>query len=372
MSPTAADRARDVLQSGYIGQGKVADEWEDALRQWFGVKHLAATNNATAAEHLLIYLLKRPRPEELWPGWSEKDEILCSPLSCSATMLPALVQGMRIKWVDVDRKSCNMSVDDLARKLSPTTKIIMPVLWGGMPLDMVRIDQLCDDALALYGFRPKVIYDCAHAMGSTYYGKPVCRQPGYFTYSFQAIKHVTSVEGGVAVVPDDKICRELKLARWYGLDREVTNQDFRCNQMLDLPGMKMNQVDPNAAVGLENLKDAYKIIGAHQDNAAYYHKALAGVPGISTLDTPSDRTSAWWIYTIYAERRDDLMRCLAEHGIKSSRVHERNDIYPAVREFRSILPELDWVAQRYLAIPVGIWVTPEDREFIVDTIKRGW
>ena len=136
--------------------------------------------------------------------------------------------------------------------------------------------------------------------------------------------------------------------------------------------------DVNAAIGIENLKIVDKeVIQKHKDNAAYYdnHLKWVGSPMQSLLSKP-DRDprmeSAFWIYSLLVERKDDFMRYMKECGIAVSQVHERNDIHSCVEKFQTQLPSLDWVKDRLVNIPVGWWVTKEDRQYIVECIKKGW
>jgi len=130
--------------------------------------------------------------------------------------------------------------------------------------------------------------------------------------------------------------------------------------------------DINAAIGLANLGIIDDVVARHRANAAYYDAQLADVDGITTLERADDRESSFWLYTFRAERRDDLMRKLQSASIASSRVHERNDIHSCVADTRVPLPQLDTLVRDMLCIPVGWWVTPEQRERIVDTIRSGW
>lgn len=372
MAPYAAEKAAEVLNSGFIGQGKYSDLFEDKLKLYFDSPFVAVTNSATSAEHIALYLLRRPDKETRWPGWYPGDEVISTPLTCTATNFPAITQGLRLKWVDVD-ETLNMDIDCIYDALTPTTKIIFPVLWGGMPLDIDKMESMLDSAENKLGFRPVVIYDCAHAFGSLYKGKQVCNFPGIFTYSFQAIKHITSIDGGALVTQNESLWKRAKLVRWYGLSRETTAKDFRCGQMVEEAGFKMNLVDVNAVVGIENLMHANFILDKFRDNAAYYRESLTGIEGIRLLPNPPYALSSSWIFTLLADRRDDLVEMLKSKGIMSSRVHERNDIYPVTASFRNTsLPRLDALDSMRLCIPNGFWVTPEDREYIVDCIKGGW
>ena len=161
--------------------------------------------------------------------------------------------------------------------------------------------------------------------------------------------------------------------RWYGIDREDTSRkDFRCEEDIKEWGFKFHMNDVSAAVGVENLKVIDDLVKAHKSNGAYYNKELKKVDGVTLLENKKDRDSAYWIYTIKVRDRNNFMRMMAEKGIMVSRVHERNDKHTCVSDFLSHLPTLDEVVEEMVCIPVGWWVSKEDREYIVNTIKAGW
>jgi dTDP-4-amino-4,6-dideoxygalactose transaminase len=384
MSKTAKDAAGIILDSGYIGQGSKVDEFELKLKEKFKSDYVVTTNSATSAEHLALHLLKKPFTGNVsiygagvdlhnWKGIQDGDEVLATPLTCTASNFPILANNLKIKWVDIDPKTLNMDLDDLARKISPTTKAIMLVHWGGYPNDLDKIAQIQTDAIRTFGFKPAVIEDCAHSFGSNFKGQPIGSHGNICTFSFQAIKHLTSVDGGALVLPYENLYRRAKLLRWYGINRETNKKDFRCE--CDIPewGFKFHMNDVNAVIGLENLKDVNEnVIKKHKENAKYYDDNLKNVAGVTLLDRDSRMDSAFWIYSMLVERKQDFMDYMKECGIMVSQVHERNDIHSCVHDFKTLLPNLDSITPKLISIPVGWWVTPEDREYIVDCIKKGW
>jgi dTDP-4-amino-4,6-dideoxygalactose transaminase len=130
--------------------------------------------------------------------------------------------------------------------------------------------------------------------------------------------------------------------------------------------------DVNATVGIENLKDVDKIIGLHRDNAKYYDDNLKNVTGVNLLDRNKDHNSSFWIYSMLVDDRDNFYRWMKECNIVVSQVHERNDKHSCVKEFKSFLPTLDKTISKIVSIPVGWWITNEQREYITDCIKKGW
>jgi dTDP-4-amino-4,6-dideoxygalactose transaminase len=382
MNPNAKTEVAKVLDSGYIGQGPKVEEFEKKLNEFFNSDKVLTLNSGTAGLHLALHLLKRPSKsiyadgysifEKNWPGLNYDDEILCTPLTCTASNWPVLANGLKIKWVDIDPKTLNMDLDDLERKIGPKTKAIIVVHWGGYPIDLDRLKAIQKKSKEIYGFAPAVIEDGAHSFGTEYKGKKLGNHGNIVMYSLQAIKHITTVDGGLLLLPHGDLYKRAKLIRWYGIDRDSNRKDFRCETDIEEWGFKFHMNDICATIGLENLKDAEWIIGKHRDNARFYDKNLKGVKGITLLERHPDHNSAFWIYSMLVENRDGFYKHMNECGIVVSQVHERNDKHTTVKEFRSPLPTLDRVLPKVVSIPVGWWVTEEERQYIVDCIKKGW
>lgn len=369
MADTAATEVAKVLNSGYIGQGPKVDEFERELRDYFNLDYVLTTNSATSAEHLAIHMLKSKRED--WPGLEPGDEVLSTALTCTASNWPSLANGLKIKWVDIDQRTLNMDLDDLERKITSKTKVIMLVHWGGYPNDLDRVRKIQERCKEIHGFKPVVIEDCAHSIGSSYKGRPIGTHGNICTFSFQAIKHITSIDGGLLVVPHKDLYNRGKLLRWYGIDREGDRKDFRCEADVVEWGFKFHMNDVSATVGIENLKHADHIIGTHKSNAEFYDNNLK-TTGLTLLEREEGFESAFWIYSMLVEDRHGFMRKMKEHGITVSQVHERNDKHTCTRDYVSPLPTLDKTIGKVISIPVGWWVTPEERQYIVDCINKGW
>ncbi len=383
MSPNAKFEVGTVLDSGYIGQGPKVEEFENNLRTYLNYDKLITVNAGTSALHLALHLLKKPTTvhdnldpyfgtAKRWPGIQYGDEVLATSLTCTASNFPILANGMKIKWVDIDPNTLNMDLDDLERKITAKTKVIMLVHWGGYPNDLDRIKKIQEKAYQMYGFKPEVIEDGAHSFGSKYNGKHIGNHNNITMYSLQAIKHVTAGDGGILMLPNDELYRRAKLLRWFGIDRESNRKDFRCEANIEEWGFKFHMNDINAVIGIENLKFADTIINAHKDNAKYFDTNLNDVCGVTTLTRHNNRESAFWIYSMLVDDRDGFYKWMKECNIVVSQVHERNDKHTCVKDYISALPQLDKTIGKVVNIPNGWWVTPEQREYIVECIKKGW
>jgi dTDP-4-amino-4,6-dideoxygalactose transaminase len=383
MADTAAEEVGKVLNSGYIGQGPKVDKFESNLKDYFNHDYVQTLNAGTSALHMALHLLKKPSlnskvfdgmasSTSKWPGLEPGDEVLATAMTCTASNWPILANGLKIKWVDIDPNTLNMDLDDLERKITPKTKVIMLVHWGGYPNDLNRVKKIQQKAYELYGFKPAVIEDGAHSFGSEYMGKKIGTHGNLTMFSLQAIKHITSVDGGLLLAPHKQLHDRGKLIRWYGIDRDGDRKDFRCEADIEEWGFKFHMNDVCATVGIENMKHAEDIIAKHRENAAYYDEHLKDTPGVELLERKPGHNSAFWIYSLKVENRDKFYKWMDECKITVSQVHERNDKHTCVREYRSPLPTLDATIGKIVSIPVGWWITSKEREYIVDCIKKGW
>ena len=370
MSENAAPEVTKVLNSGYIGQGEKVEQFESKLQDFFMKDYIVTLNSGTSGLHLALDLLKKSSGK--WPGLEDGDEVLATSLTCTASNFPILANNLNIKWVDVDPTTLNMDLDDLSRKISPKTKAIMLVHWGGYPNDLDRIKEIQNKCFELYGFKPAVIEDGAHSFGSKYKGKHIGNHGNMTMYSLQAIKHITAIDGGLLLLPHQELYDRAKLLRWYGIDRNSNRKDFRCEADIQEWGFKFHMNDVCATVGMENLKHADEIVSKHQSNAKFYDENLQNIPGLTTLTRHEGHESAFWIYSMLVENRDGFYKHMKDCGIVVSQVHERNDKHTCVSDYKSSLPTLDKIIGKVVSIPVGWWVTDEDRQYIVDCIKKGW
>lgn len=364
---------QSVLHSGYVTQGKKVEEFEEHLRRFFGNPRTLTLNSGTSGLHLALHLLHKPGGD--WPGLTENvDEVLTCPLTCTATNWPILANRLRIKWVDADPHTCNVDLDDLERKLSPTTKVIMIVHWGGTPVDLDRVAHAQEVCFQRFGFRPMVIEDCAHAIGAEHRGLKLGNHGNLCVFSLQAIKHLTAVDGGLLVCPTNTLYERAKLVRWFGIDRNKRSGsgDFRMEPDIPEWGFKFHMNDLNASIGLANLAHLPRILETCRANAAFFDEHLVQLPGVTLLKPLPDGTrSAWWLYTLRvpASWRARFFAHMKQRGVMVSAVHQRNDVHSCVARFSSLLPQLNALADEVVCIPVGWWVTADQREGIVDSIK---
>ncbi len=179
-----------VLHSGYIGEGEKVQEFEQALRDYLHQKYVLTLNSGTAGLHIAYHMaLHQDGPKTFYN--SNMDEVITTPITCTATNTPIIANGAKIVWADVDPLTGSIDPDDIEKKITKNTKAITMVHWGGNPCDIGKINKIASE----HGI--KTIEDGAHAMGMEYKGEKVGSHSDYTMISLQAIKHVTSVDGGL-------------------------------------------------------------------------------------------------------------------------------------------------------------------------------
>jgi dTDP-4-amino-4,6-dideoxygalactose transaminase len=343
-----------TLLSGYIGQGPRVEEFEDGLSAWFGSRNVLTVNSGTSALQLALRLAN--------VGFG--DEVISTPMTCSASNVPIMAAGAEIVWADIDPMTGNIDPVDVERKITKRTKAILTVHWGGYPSEIGELNRIGKQ------YNVKVIEDAAHAFGATYQDKPIGSHSDFVCFSFQAIKHLTTGDGGALVCRETDAYKRGKLLRWYGIDRESERRDFRCEEDIKEWGYKFHMNDIAATIGLQQLRFVGDVLRRHRENAAYYRERLAGLNGFSLLNHRPDRMGSYWLFTVRVRQRESFIEQMKSSGVTVSQVHARNDLHTTFAEFQRTLPGVTEFASEQVSIPVGWWLTESERGFIADTVLR--
>ena len=299
MSEKASHTVSDGLSSGYVTQGPEVEKFEDVLKEFFDNDRVVTTNSATSALHLIFHMLKEYGLGENKIKIDEpEDHVLTTPLTCTATNWPIISNNINLKWVDVNPENCNMDLSDLENKLNQNTKAVVVVHWGGYPVDLERLKEIQINFEKKYGFKFVIIEDCAHAFGAKTEGQKIGNTGNISTFSFQAIKHLTSVDGGCVNFNCDEDVERAKLLRWYGIDRNENRKDFRCESDILNVGFKFHMNDVNATIGLYNLPHMDGLLEKNRRNAKLLDEGLKNIDGIQLLSNNPKCNSAYWLYSI--------------------------------------------------------------------------
>ena len=374
MSEDVLKPVNETLMSGFLTQGEKVEQFETALKNYIGNPYLLTLNSATAGLTLATRLLKNKDESFQWLGFDETEDVVLTPaLTCFATTAAILANGVKIRWIDVDLETANIDLVDLKNKLSEKTKIIYLVHWGGNPVDLDGLKELQEYSLQRFGFKPMIVEDCAHSFGAEYNGKKIGCGDNICVFSLQAIKHLTTGDGGFITLPNKVLYDRCKLLRWYGIDREKRNykgKDFRLENDILEYGYKFHMNDLNATIGLYNLPHMDSLLKKNRENARRLYEGLNGVQGIILAKNNPKCNSAYWLYTIRVQNKEEFMEKMKEFGIMTSQVHNRNDSHSCVKEFEEFLPNLDVLEKDMVCIPVGWWLTEENMDYIIEKIKH--
>lgn len=376
MSEDVINPVNSVLRSGYVTQGKQVEKYEDSLRKFLGCEYLLTLNSATAGLTLATRLLKNIDNENNWTGFNNETDIVLTPaLTCFATTAAILANNVKIRWLDVDLDSANICLKDLKNKLNQYTKIIYLVHWAGTPVNLDELDKICEEHKVKYGFKPMVVEDCAHAFGAEFGGKKLSNHGNICVYSTQAIKHLTTGDGGIITLPNKKLYDRCKLLRWYGIDRDKRNykrKDFRLENDIIEYGYKFHMNDISATIGLHNLPHIPGLLDKIRKNAKYFDEHLKDCSGIQLMKNNPKCNSAYWIYTIRVlnGKKQEFIEKMKTAGIMTSQVHNRNDINSVVKDYVEDLLNLDILEKELVCIPVGWWLNTEECKYIVDKINN--
>jgi len=373
MSEDVLKPLNEVLMSGFITQGTKVEEFESALQKFIGNPYILTLNSATAGLTLALRLLKNPDEKSNWPGFDDENDIVLTPaLTCFATTASILANNVNIRWIDVDLETSNIDLNDLKNKLSEKTKVIYLVHWGGNPVDLDSLKELQEYSLEKFGFKPMIVEDCAHAFGAEYDGKRIGSNENICVFSLQAIKHLTTGDGGFITLPNENLYNRCKLLRWYGIDRDKRNykgKDLRLENDIMEYGYKFHMNDVNATIGLYNLPHMERLLNKNRENASFLDEKLKNIEGITLMKKNPKCNSAYWLYTIRVKNKEVFMEKMKEYGIMTSQVHNRNDINSCVKDFKEELPNLDILEKDMVCIPVGWWLTEENLNYIINTIQ---
>ncbi len=291
-----------VLRSDYLTTGPVVKEFEEKVAVYAGAKYAVAVSSGTAALHAACFAA----------GIKEGDEVITSPFTFAASANCVLYCGAEVVFADIDRRTYNISPEEIEKKITPNTKAVIPVHYAGQPCDMD----------AIYGIAGKhnlaVIQDAAHALGADYKGKRIGSMPGMTVLSFHPVKHITTGEGGMVLTDNEDYYQRLLLFRSHGITRDIRqlHKDgggwYYEQQAL---GYNYRITDIQCALGISQMDRLDSFISRRRLLAGRYDEAFKDIKGITTPYQAEGCNSSWHLYTIQTENRKEVFDSLREAGI---------------------------------------------------------
>jgi dTDP-4-amino-4,6-dideoxygalactose transaminase len=336
----------EVLDSGFITQGKVTVEFEEKFAAFAGTKHAVAASSGTTALHLALLAL----------GIGTGDKVLTTPFTFIASSNSILYCGARPVFCDIDEQTFNLSPDAarLALEKDPSIKAILLVHIFGLPCDMDAFRSLAREFGAL------LIEDCAQAHGASFKGEPAGSMGQAGCFSFYPTKNMTTGEGGAVTTNSDETYRTLRLYREHGASREYEH---------DLLGYNFRMTNIEAAIGLCQLVKLPEFNRRRRENALFYLERLSANSALVLPVEPPGYTHAWHQFTIRVPKRDKLIEILKKEEIGCKVFYpkpiHRQPLYQSLGYGSEDLPVCEKVAEEVISIPVHPGLSGEDLERIV-------
>lgn len=351
------DAVVETLRSGWIGLGPKTAEFETRFAEFVQVPHAVGTSSDTAALTLALQLL------DVGPG----DEVLVPTITFVSTAHVACYNGATPVFVDVDRQTLNIDLADAQRRLTPRTKAVIPVHYSGRPVDITAL-RAAVGAIA-------IVEDCAHAAGSLLHGRPVGSLGDIGCFSFHAVKNIAMGDGGALVCSRPDWAARAKRLRWMGIDQDTWKRswggktygwEYRVTEI----GNKLHMNDIAAALGLVQLERLQETNGRRQQIVRRYFDELSDLPWLQLPppDTPTSQ-SAWHLFCVQCDCRDDLATYLMERGVSTSVHYYPIHMHPCYGNSVT-LPVAEEVWQRILTLPLYPDMTDADVALVTGLIRE--
>lgn len=350
----------DVLRSGWITSGPKVAQFEAMLSEYFGGRPVRTFSNGTATMEVALRIA----------GIGAGDEVITTPISWVATANVILQVGATPVFADIDPVTRNIDLAQVAAAITPRTRAIMPVYLAGLPVNMDALYALAKQ------HNLRVIEDAAQALGSQWQGKPIGAIGDLVSFSFQANKNLTTIEGGCLVLNN---AEEAKLAEKLRL-QGVTRTGFD-GMEVDVLGGKFNLTDVNAAIGIEQLGRLDEITARRHALARHYFACFANSSAVQLgLQLPPENFSEtnWHMFQVVLPLdalntdRAGIMGALKEQGIGAG-VH-----YPPIHLFQlyrergfkeGMFPVAERVGRSIMTLPLFPAMSEADVERVVAAVE---
>lgn len=344
----------EVMRSGWLGLGPVTEQFEKALAQAFDAEHVIALNSGTAALHLALLMLDL-RPD---------DEVIVPSISFISTAHAVEYCGAKVVFADVDDETLCIHLDDARRKITERTRAVIPVHYGGHPVDL-------DGLRALIGERPiTIIEDAAHACGAFYKGKPIGGLSPLTCFSFHAVKNLTCGEGGAVATNNAAWAKKLRELRWMGISkdtyaRSAGDRVYAWQYWVNDLGYKYHMHDLAAAMGLVQLRRLEENNRKRRRVVERYNAAFAERGWIETPPEHPDVFSSWHIYPIKVPERDRMIAHLKQHGIAPGVHYYPLHMHPYYARLNAQCPIAEEVWKRLISLPLFPDMSDEQIERVI-------
>lgn len=366
ISRSAIEDVVSCLESGWITTGPRVEQFTEDLKNYLNTAFVLPLASATAGLHLTLLAL------DLKPG----DEVITTPLTFIATLNTIVLAGATPVLIDVDPSTYNMDLNQLEDAITPKTRVILPVHFAGLPLDLDFLQTLAEK----HGLR--IIEDAAHAMGAEYKNKRIGSFGDTQVFSFHPTKNMTTGEGGCVATRDPDLAKTIAHLRFHGIDKDAWNRYSKTGSQdytVVRPGFKYNMMDIQAAIGIHQLKELDQFNLRRLELATRYQNTLATWPQWTLPSQPAfAHRHAWHIYTpllndIPGLTRDAFMQQMKESNIGTGLHYRAAHLHPYYRDRFGYqpgdFPVAENISQRIVSLPLFPSMTDAEQERVLAAMQ---
>jgi len=353
---------RECLEKGWTGLGYKTVEIESRWREYSGLPHAHFLNSASSGLHLAVRLLKDSE------GWRDGDEVITTPLTFVSTNHAILYERLRPVFADVDEHLC-LDPASVAARMSPRTRAVMFVGFGGSPGRYAQVRALCRERGV------KLILDAAHMAGTWLGGRHAGADADVAVFSFQAVKNLPTADSGMICFADARLDEEVRKWSWMGINKDtyartLSSGAYKWLYDVEQIGFKYHGNSIMAAMALVGLRYL------EQDNAFRrrlcdrYDEGLAGARGIERVPVVDGCVPSRHLYQVLVDRRDETMVLLNQNGIFPGVHYRDNTLYRMYADAAGTCPRARTASESLISLPLHLRLTDTDVDRVAATLRR--
>jgi perosamine synthetase len=355
----------DTLRSGWLSMGPKTIRFEEEFNRYIGSKRSIAVSSWTAAGHLTLEAF----------GIERGDEVIVPTMTFPATAEIVCYFGAKPVIVDVDEDTLNISLEEIEKAITPKTKAIIPVHYGGQPCDLDEIQEIAK------AHNLKVLEDAAHSLPATYKGKKIGTISDVTCFSFYATKTLSTGEGGMICTNDEEIAERCAIMRLHGINRDAWKRYSESGSWyyeVVAPGYKYNFTDLQASLGLPQLKKVDVMWEWRKKIAPRYFEGLKDLDILTLPTVKSDRESSWHLFPVRlnldmitknrAQIIDELKSNNIGVGVHFMPVHQHLYYSETFNLDDKNFPVASGAFPRLMSLPIYPGMTDQSVEKVINTV----
>ncbi|OGY18983.1 MAG: UDP-4-amino-4,6-dideoxy-N-acetyl-beta-L-altrosamine transaminase [Candidatus Chisholmbacteria bacterium RIFCSPHIGHO2_01_FULL_48_12] len=358
----------ETLRSGWWGTGAKAHEFEAEFAKYIGCKHAIALNSATAGLHLALDVL----------GVRSGDEVITTPLTFVSTVNVIVHRGARPVFADVDPATWNIDPAEIEKKITPKTKVVIPVHLHGRPCDMAAITAVAKK------YRLYVVEDAAHATEAWYKGQKIGSISDFTAFSFYATKNLATGEGGMLTTNNQPWAEEARIKSLHGISKDAwkrySSAGFTPYEAI-YAGYKYNMPDLTASLGLPQLKRLEKNLAIRRRYWKLMDRALSDIEEIGLPpDEEAGTVHARHLYAILLRLdrlkipRNQFINALQTEGIGAGIHFEPVHLHKFYREKygfkKGQFPNAEYIGERTVSLPFYPHMSEQDVNDVIEAVRK--